>query len=264
MRIGICHSVLDADALYGVRADFLEQHIQDLLVPEEPEQAFSANARAARAAAVPLLAANCFLPEHIKTTGPDVDTGRITVYGDVAFARARQVGIDIMVYGSGASRKAPAGFDQDRARQQFVDILGRLAPLAEKHGIMIAVEPLQVGEDNVVNTVDQGAEVVRAVDHPRVRLLVDIFHMLRNGESPDAISRHGELIVHAHVAEKAERTPPGHDGDDFVPYLRALREIGYAGGLAIEAKWKDISREAKPAMDALRKQCVAAGCVDAG
>ena len=72
-----------------------------------------------------------------------------------------------------------------RAFEQYVDLLRQFAPLAEEQGVMIVVEPLNRGECNLINTVREGAEAVRRANHPAVKLLVDLFHMLRNGESPD-------------------------------------------------------------------------------
>ena len=50
-----------------------------------------------------------------------------------------------------------------------------------------------------------------------VKLLVDIFHMLRNGESADDILKVAPLIRHAHVAENRDRAAPGVHGDDLRP-----------------------------------------------
>jgi sugar phosphate isomerase/epimerase len=85
-------------------------------------------------------------------------------------------------------------------------------------------------------------------------LLVDIFHMLRDNEPASEIVRFGHLLRHAHIAEKETRTAPGVKGDDFRPYLRALRDIQYSGALAIECGWGDLKTEAGPALLALQKQ----------
>src|SRR5205085_1208498 len=97
-------------------------------------------------------------------------------------------------------------------------------PIAAKSGVTIVVEPLNRGECNLVNTIDEGADAVKRCNHPNVRLLVDIFHMLRNGESPDPIVRHADLIVHSHVAENEKRAAPGTAREDFRPFLRALKK----------------------------------------
>jgi sugar phosphate isomerase/epimerase len=101
--------------------------------------------------------------------------------------------------------------------------------------------------------------VVRRVDHPHLRLLADLFHMRRNGEGPDAITRNGALIAHAHLAEHDTRSAPGVRGDDFRPFLRALRGVGYDRRLSIEGRFQDLRAELTVALPALRRQLVDAG-----
>jgi sugar phosphate isomerase/epimerase len=254
MRLGLCYSILKADDVADTSADFLEQHIQQLLVPTEGEEAFAPHREAVQRAGRPLLAANCFLPADIPSAGPDLDVEKICAYAERACARAAEVGIRSLVYGSGASRTIPDGFSHARAADEYVDLLGMLGPIAQRHQVTFVVEPLQFGECNLINTVDEGADVVRRVAHAHVLLLVDLFHMLRNDERPETIRRNRGLIRHAHIAEKDERTAPGEKGDDFRPYLQALRDIGYEGGLAIEPRWQDVKAQAEPGLQELRRQ----------
>ena len=122
----------------------------------------------------------------------------------------------------------------------------------------MVVEPLNTAECNLVNSVTEGAEAVRAAGHSHVMLLADLYHMLREDESPDAIERAGALIRHVHVAERAERTPPGVAGDDFRPFLRALARIGYHGAYSLECRWRDQLAQAPPGVAELRRQLASA------
>ena len=107
---------------------------------------------------------------------------------------------------------------------------------------------------NFINTLNQGARVVEPVDHPHIRLLADIFHMLRMEEGPKEILRFGHLLHHVHVAEKKNRTPPGAEGDDFKPYFRALKDVGYKGLISIECRWSDMAKELPKAIETLKHQ----------
>jgi len=73
-------------------------------------------------------------------------------------------------------------------------------------------------------------------------------------EPPDHIRRAGGLIHHLHIAEKAGRTPPGTEGDDFRPYFNVLKEIGYTGALSIECGWEDMSEQLPIAIQTIRRQ----------
>jgi sugar phosphate isomerase/epimerase len=78
--------------------------------------------------------------------------------------------------------------------------------------------------------------------------------MLREDEGPEAIRNAGDLIAHLHIAEKAKRTCPGTDGDDFTPYFQALADVGYSGGLSMECGWKNLEEQLPVAMEVLRSQ----------
>src|ERR1051326_7380845 len=141
-------------------------------------------------------APNCFLPSDLKVTGPSVDAARLDRYATVAFRRAQESGISIIVFGSAGARMVPENFPATKAFEQFVEVLRRFAPLAAARGVTLTVEPLQRSECSFINTILEGVEVVERVGHRNVRLLVDIFHMARNGESPDDITRVGRHIHH--------------------------------------------------------------------
>ncbi|MCX6955293.1 MAG: sugar phosphate isomerase/epimerase, partial [Verrucomicrobia bacterium] len=164
------------------------------------------------------------------------------------------VGMTLIVFGSAGARMVPEGFPIAKAFEQYVDILRQFAPLAEENGVTIVVEPLNRGECNLVNTILEGAEAVRRANHSAVKLLVDIFHMLRNGESADDIVKVGPLIRHAHVAENKDRAAPGVHGENHRAFYRALNRAGYRGRLTVEADWTDLPNQIAPTLAAIRTQ----------
>jgi sugar phosphate isomerase/epimerase len=259
MQIGI---IADAPTLTKLPADiavdFLEGWVVDCLMPEKDDAAFAPVAQAIRTHRLPMPASNRFYPAHLKVIGPGLDAARLDRHAAIAVRRAREIGMSVIVFGSGPARTAPAGFSTATAFEQFVDLLKRIAPEAQRHGVTIAVEPLQRGESTVCNTIVEGAEVVRRVNHPAVQLLVDSFHMVRNGESWDDILKVGP-ICHAHISEEKDRAPLGTHGDDLRPFLRALRRAGYDQRLALEPVWTDVASQAKPCVAELRRQMADAG-----
>ena len=260
MQIGLC---LDPSTLATLPApydfDYIEGHVQNFLLPSAPDAVFVPHADALRACPLPMPASNSFLPPGLKVVGPDVDYPALVHYADTAFRRARSVGMSIIVFGSAGARMMPEGWSAARGFEQYVDALRLLAPLAAAQNVVLVVEPLNRVECNLVNTIVEGAEATRRADHPAVKLLVDLFHMLRNGESPEDILRVGP-VHHAHLAEDKDRAAPGIHGDDFRPFFRALKKIGYNDRLSIECVWKSApAHEAAPALAALRRQLADAG-----
>lgn len=256
MRLGVCsNAITSATALAASSAAYVEENVQAFLVPRDADEAaWQARLAAARACAKPLAKANGFLPGDLPCVGPKVDRPAIRQWALTAFRRAREAGIAIIVFGSGGSRRIPEGWAPAEARRQFVDLLRELGPLAAAEGVTLVVEPLNTGECNFINTVAEGADIVREANVAGVRLLADIFHMLRNQERPESIVAAGALLAHAHVAERKDRTAPGVAGDDFRPFLRALVQTGYRGDLSIESGWKDLASGLDPALAELRRQ----------
>jgi sugar phosphate isomerase/epimerase len=259
VKIGLCTSVDQAATLARAGFDYVEENVQSFLLPEEPEAAFAPKLAAVQSAVLPVTAACCFLPGPLKCTGPAVDLGRIMRYADSAFRRARQAGIGIIVFGSGGSRQIPDGFNRATALDQFTALAQRLGPLAEQHGVTVVIEPLNAKECNFINSLAEGARIVEAAAHPRVRLLADIYHMLMDHEPAGEIITHGALIHHAHVAEREGRFAPGTGGEDFGPYLRALAKIGYRGSLNFECNWQHFPEQAAASVSGFREQVRQAG-----
>jgi sugar phosphate isomerase/epimerase len=252
--IGICASISDAGALKSAGCDFIEEGVRRLLLPDGPEEQFETKLAELKSIAFPVPACNGFVPGTLKAVGPEANHAEILAYAGMALRRAARAGIKVIVWGSGESRNIPDGFSRGRAEEQFRELAVRIAPLADGAGVVLALEPLQSSETNFINNLREGAALVEAVGHPSFRLLADLYHMMREAETPESIDRFGKLIHHCHVAEKDKRTPPGTAGNDFKPYLKALNRIGYRGRMSLECRWENMTREAPAAVAALRKQ----------
>jgi len=254
MNIGICCHPKDVEGLEADGFDFIEAGVQGFLVPEQEESVFLANLESARRAVKPLKAANGFLPGDLKCTGPNIDRERLVRYATSAFKRAEQVGIGIIVFGSGAARAVPEDYPKEQALKDFVEVLKLMGPVAQLHGVTLVVEPLNRSECNFINSVAEGAEAVEQCNHPNVRLLADFYHMLKDGEPATEIARFGHLIAHTHVAELAGRAFPGKSGEDFRPFFRALRQSRYTGSISLECAWGEMRSELAGSIRYLRGQ----------
>jgi len=253
-EIGVCTGWNNGDTLSSLGYTFIEAGVKWGLIPEESDETFIEKLTEIKASGLPVRACNSFLPGHLKSVGPDADHDKLLEYMETAFQRAEQAGVEVIVFGSCGSRSIPEGFSSEMALKQFIDLCSRMAPLAEKYNVVVALEPLNSAECNFINSVAEGGEIVRSIDHPNFRLLADIFHMLRDGEGPESILEYGDLLVHLHIAENDKRAAPGTNGENFIPYLQALKKVGYSGRMSIECRWEDLETQAGPALDYIRRQ----------
>jgi sugar phosphate isomerase/epimerase len=253
-RIGVCTSVNNAPIVKQAGGSYVEIGINSFLVPDKDDSNFAANLKSASESTIPVIAGNIFFPGNIKIVGPEADVDAILSYSETAMKRAKQIGIQIFVLGSGGARRIPDDFDREKATVQFVDLCKKIALIGEKYDVVVVIEPLRKQETNFIHTVRQGTEIARAVNHPNLRVLADFYHMACEEEDAQAIVEAGDLLYHCHIAEKAERTAPGIKGDDFTPYFKALKEINYKGSISLECNWKNFAEEVGTAIEEMKRQ----------
>ncbi len=253
-KLGVCSSLKNAEILKTAGADYIEAGVRRYLIPTESDEKFGEKFAAFKQSALPIYSCNGFLPGSLKSTGADAVHDKILDYAEVAFRRAQQSGIKIIVFGSGGSRKIPEGFDAGQGRKQFISLLKRMGPIAKKYGVTVVIEPLNKKECNFINTVSEGTDIARQVGHANIKVLADFYHMMRENEGPESILKAGKDLRHCHIAELRGRTPPGVNGDDFTGYFQALKTIGYKGRISIECRWKDLNEQAPKAVETLKEQ----------
>ena len=197
-----------------------------------------------------------FLPPHHRVTGPNVNLQAVLSYATEAMQRAKALGGEVIVLGSGSARKLPEGFDPEVGREQFVEFGRELGPRAAEAGSTIAIEPLNRHEDNFITSVAQGASFVDEIGHPNIQLLADFYHMFEEDETMDNVKNAGARLKHTHLADLG-RVAPGYakNGEaDFVGFFGALRIAGYDARCSFEGKSDDLARQAKPILDKMRQR----------
>ena len=236
MRFGYCTGPGESGVLKATGYDYFEWGVSDALMPLADDAAFEVALAKIKAAALPCESLNGMVPGTLKITGPDADMAKLEAYVATMCVRAKRVGIQRIVFGSGGARNVPEGFCREKARAQILDFLKMLGPHAQAAGLLIAIEPLNKKECNIINTVAEGAEIARAVDHPSIRLLADAFHMLRDDEPIANVAKNLDIIVHTHIATRENRLPPGVEACAGIQeFLQCLRGGGYKHRVSVEA-----------------------------
>jgi len=252
MEYGVCTD----GALTGEAAragyDYVELTVAGALMPLADEDRFAESLAEIQAAPLPCMAMNCFIPGDMKIVGPEVDLGALERFVATACTRASRAGVETIVFGSGGARRIPDGFDTDRAGEQIAAFCSMAAPIAGDSGVTIVIEPLSREDTNSLVTVAAAAEVVRQVNHPALRLLVDYYHLGRDGDRLEDIVTAGPLLAHVHVATIANRLPPGAEPCDLGPFFDALKAGGYDGRISIEGTFPDPPTDLPRALELMK------------
>jgi sugar phosphate isomerase/epimerase len=233
---GVCAPVANASAVRAAGWDYVEEGAQALLRGMVPDEGWDGVDRV-RSSPLPAPACNGLVPGEMKITGPDADLARLKAYMDVVCRRAQLVGTRVLVFGSGAARNIPEGFDRKRAVHQLREFAKSAADLAAQYNVTVAAEALNSTECNVLSTLAEAAEFVSAVNHPHLRLVVDTYHLWAEGESLEVVRGAMPLVAHVHVADLAGRVAPGEGRppSDYRAFFRVLKDSGYSGMISVEA-----------------------------
>ena len=253
LEFGVCTNLKNAEMLAGGYS-YVEEGVRSFLVPDKSEEVFHENLLLNEKSNLQVKACNSFLPGALKCVGENPAHDEILLFSEITFSRAKQAGVKIIVFGSGSARTIPDGFSREKAQDQFIGLCKRIALIAGKYNTMIVIEPLNSEECNFINSVAEGGEIVKKVNHPNFMLLADIYHMLKEEEKPETILSYGHLLKHVHIAEKDGRAAPGTHREDFRPYFSALKKINYTGKMSIECRWKDLQTEAPMALEYIKNQ----------
>ncbi|WP_438381382.1 TIM barrel protein [Asaia sp. BMEF1] len=118
------------------------------------------------------------------------------------------------------------------------DTLSRLAALGEKHGVMFVLENLNAAVDHPgvpFGRAEDCLSLVQAVDHPSLRLMLDLYHaQIGEGNLIALLERAMDYIGEIQVADVPGRCQPGTGEINYFAIARALRRLDYRGVIGLE------------------------------
>lgn len=204
----------------------------------------------------PVLAANHFLPGHLKLVGKDVDEKVLAEFLEKGLKRASVLGIQSVVFGSGAARSFKDDYTMEKANEDMTKFLKEIvSPIASKYDVNVVIEPLSTGETSMIHTVKDGVDFAEKAGFNHIYGLADLFHVCNNNDDIDGIGDFVGKIKHAHIAEPETRVFPNKNADESVNdiykrFLVALKKTG-CETLTIEARTDDFRKDLVEAIEVL-------------
>ena len=148
-----------------------------------------------------------------------------------------ELGGAVLVHGSPKQRQIAPGETHEIALARLRDALAQVALAAARAGVIYCIEPLARKETDLINTLAEATELVRSIDHPNLRTMIDCSAagQTENESIPALIDRWlpTGLIAHVQVNDP-NRRGPGQGDMKFAPILAALRRHHYTGTIAVE------------------------------
>lgn len=177
-----------------------------------------------------------FGKNHLTLFGPDF--GRPCLDYLVEMGRlAACVGARVLVFGSPRNRAVPQTMTAQEAWSRAVEFFGEVGARYAELGVILGLEPNPSAYGcNFIQTVDEAASLVRAVNSPGFRLHLDAGELQMNDEAIESVvAANLDLIAHVHASEPMldplSAAWPGHKR-----LAAALKNGGYEGWVSLEMK----------------------------
>ena len=134
----------------------------------------------------------------------------------------------------GKARMLP---EEQRKREWDLAVqnLQKVCQMAAESGQMIALEPLNRFESDLVNTAEDVRRMVNDLNHPAAGILLDTFHMtIEEKDLRAAINTSGNRLLHLQVSEN-HRGVPGTGLTPWDDFAEGVKDIQYQGTISIES-----------------------------
>jgi len=249
MRIALCNEVLAGMPLerqceYAAALGYDGMEIAPFTLHDSPERISTAEAanirRVVEVSGLVVTGLHWLLvkPDGLSLTDPDAGVrGRTIEVMTRLTELCAELGGAVLVHGSPRQREVAPGETQAIALSRLQDGLAQAASAAAKAGVTYCIEPLSRRETSLVNTIAEAAELVRAIDHPHLRTMIDCSAagQTEADSIPSLIDRWlpTGLIAHLQVNDP-NRRGPGQGEMKFAPILAALKRHHYTGIIAVE------------------------------
>jgi sugar phosphate isomerase/epimerase len=249
MRIALCNEVIapmsfPAQCEYAAKLGYDGLELAPYTLSEEPHRIGPAQIAVARRAAQD--AGTAVTGLHwllLKPAGLSISTREETVRKktvEVMLALVdlcAELGGRYLVHGSPSQRRIEAGETRAAAMARAQESFAAIAERAAKAGVLYCIEPLSAEQTPLINTLEEAARLVDAINSPSVKSMLDCSSAGRMEKEPlpalvDRWLPKG-IIAHVQVNDR-NRRGPGQGEQRFAPLFAALRRHGYAGDVAVE------------------------------
>ncbi len=176
----------------------------------------------------------------LPVTGLNADMGGIVGYAAIPeMVEQSRRGIEGAIelaedIGAGAVHILAGVVDNPQAHSTYVDSLNFALANTE---LTILIEPVCTEQlaGYFLKTVEQANNVIAEVDHPRLKILFDCYHVYREtGHLEDTFRSSVHNIGHVQIAAVEQRAEPFPGQLNYGHLLPAFRQAGYVGSFGCE------------------------------
>ncbi|SDI34635.1 Sugar phosphate isomerase/epimerase [Alteribacillus persepolensis] len=115
-----------------------------------------------------------------------------------------------------------------------IESVAKLTDMAKEHDITLVIEPINRYESCIVNNSDDVLHVVKEVNHPNVKALLDTYHMnIEEVDMEEAFLKLKDWVEVVHFAD-SNRRGVGRGHINFQKIVHAMKKIGFDKNVVFE------------------------------
>jgi len=175
-------------------------------------------------------------PKGLHFTTPDAEIRNKSVaYLNELIDFCGDLGGEVMIFGSPKQRNT-VGISIAEAKKYFSEGLASVADHAQQRNVKILIEPLDTSQTDVINTLEEAAQIVNQINHPAIQLMFD-FHNTPNETEPFdvLVNKYFDLIYHVHVQElDGKHLGTGNALNEYLKTFQLLKNMNYDKWISLE------------------------------
>lgn len=149
-------------------------------------------------------------------------------------AAAKKLGVKMLITQVGKD----TGEERARQHESIVAALTAAKPILDEYGVTVMPEPLNLYVNHpgyYLWSSAEGFDIIKEVDHPRVKLVYDIYHQqIMEGNIIPSVTNNLDLIAHLHSAGHPGRHELWLGENDYNFIFDAIDKAGYTGACGLE------------------------------
>jgi sugar phosphate isomerase/epimerase len=218
--------------------EYLEIPISVLGLPVESDALWQETVDRLKSKHLPKIAvcSHFFLRHGLTVTGPGVDRELLEFWTKRALKRCADVGVQVAgIYGN--YFKVPEGFSRTKAKDQAIQYFAMMAAEADKHGILVALEPMANLATLFPRYLD-GLAIAKETGSKTIRVMADLNYFLELNQPLKDIEKSPEYCLHVHVqGDHGAQANVGDREQILLNLFNILKGIGYERGVSAASPW---------------------------
>lgn len=258
MKLGCCTKTDNYHSAEILGYDFVE--FSATQIHGLSDDAFEKLLKTLQNGRIPCFRFNDYCTGETPLVGPKVDFGNLEAYAEKVCSRAGRLGAKSLGIGAPKARILPENFSLEQADMQMKQFLTMLCQKAQTKGIYVLMEAVHDGLCNYINKTQEAVGLVKSLDIPNLKIVLDFYHSQVMGESIESFCDVSEWVDHVHVSSRDAGNRRAYllksDEAEFGRICDTLKRCGYDGSISVEAPTHDFYEEARVCLDVMKRGCI--------